>query len=78
MCAYDVNPSRLGLRDDGSFDPAAPPRELSLRANHYGGRGKIVCERMPLPVQQAIGLRDALRARLAQVEAELAAAGVEG
>lgn len=76
VCGYDVKPSRLGLRDDGSF-VSVVPREMSLRIDHFGGRGRITVERVPLPVNIAIGLRDMLRARLEQVEAELAAAGIE-
>lgn len=55
---------------------AQKPSELSLRVDHIGGRGKLRVERLPLPLPFAIGIRDMLRARLAQVEEELAAAGV--
>lgn len=76
-CGYDVKPARLGLSEDGQFDSDAAPREMNLRIDHIGGRGMLRVERVPLPANIAIGLRDMLRARLAQVEAELAAAGIE-
>lgn len=77
-CGRAQKPERLGLNTIGAFDTdIAAPNELGLRIDHIGGRGKLRVERQPLPVAIAIGLRDMLRARLEQVEAELAAAGVE-
>jgi hypothetical protein len=61
--------------DTGAYDPAeAPQHALGLRLDHYGGRGKLRVDRVPLPMPFAIGMRDALRAALARVEAEIAAA----
>jgi len=76
VCGYDVKPARLGLREDGSFDPEAAPREMNMRIDHIGGRGMLRVERVPLPVHMALGLRAMLQARLDQIDAELAAAGV--
>lgn len=74
-CGWDVRPDRLGLTDTGAYDPAeAPQHALNVRLTHIGGRGRIRVERVPLPMPFAIGMRDALRAALARVEAEIAAA----
>ena len=74
-CGLDRTLRFLGLADDGQFLGGA--RELEMHLHHFGGRGRISIERQPLPAHIALGLRKMLRARLAQVEAELAAAGVE-
>lgn len=77
-CGRAQRPARLGLNATGAFDTyIAAPNELSLRIDHIGGRGKLWVERQACPIPIAIGLRDMLRARLQQVEEELAAAGVE-
>ena len=68
----------LGLAPDGSFDAAnAQPNELCLRVNTYGGRGRICVERHAAPLQFALGIREMLRFRLAQVEADIRAGGFE-
>ena len=67
----------LGLKPDGRFDSEGAPFMLEQRLYTFAGRGKIACEHRPMPAYLAIGLRDMLRARLAQVEEELAAAGIE-
>jgi hypothetical protein len=76
-CGYDRTIARLGLKPDGTFI-AADRWTIEIRARTYGGRGRLVCEHRDLPLPLALGLRDMLRARLTQIEAELAAAGVEG
>lgn len=77
-CGWDQKPERLGLAPDGSFDPKnAQPNELCVRVDTYGGRGRICVERHAAPPHIALGIWRMLRYRLAQVEAELAAAGVE-
>jgi hypothetical protein len=73
MCGWDRKLGALGLTDDGCFEPVHA-NELSLRLDHIGGRGRLRVERLPLPLPFAIGMRDALRAALARVEAEIAAA----
>jgi hypothetical protein len=78
-CGFDRKLAAFGITLEGVFDAAnAQPNELSLRVDHIGGRGRLRVERHPLPVHLAIGLRAALRARLAQIDAELAAAGIDG
>jgi hypothetical protein len=74
-CGYDVRLHRLGLTEEGAYDAAcAPQHELSVRIDTFGGRNSLTVERQPLPLPYAIGMRDALRAALARVEAEIAAA----
>lgn len=74
-CGFDRTPARLGLKPDGTFDKG--PWLLELRARTYGGRGKLTCEHRDLPVPLARGLLEMLRARTAQIEEELRAAGIE-
>jgi hypothetical protein len=64
------------LTPDGSYDAANAHRnEMSLRIDRFGGPQRITVERHPVPLAIAYGLRDALRAALARVEADIAAAG---
>lgn len=77
-CGADRPPSKFGLAPDGQFDTSrALPNELNMRVDHYGGRAKITVERVAAPLHLAVGLRNALKFRLAQVEADIRAAGVE-
>ncbi len=77
-CGREVPQRFLGLAADGRFFEAnAQPNELSVRTNHYGGRGRITVTRDAAPLHFALGIREMLKARLAQVEGELRAAGVE-
>ena len=77
-CGHDRRPGAFGLRDDGRFDATiAQPNELELRRKTFSGRARITHEVSPAPLHFALGLRDMLRYRLAQVNAELRAAGVE-
>lgn len=77
-CGHDRRPVAFGLAPDGRFDPAlAQPNELSLRRTTLGGRGRCSVERDAAPLHFALGMRSMLKARLAQVEGELRAAGVE-
>lgn len=77
-CGRDVPQRLLGLAADGHFDAAAaPPNELGVRTNHYGGRGRISVTRDAAPLHLALGIRAMLKHRLAQVDEELRAAGVE-
>jgi hypothetical protein len=77
-CGWDQKPERLGLTSDGSFDEVnAQPNELCVRVDTYSGRGRICVERHAAPPHIALGIRAMLKFRLAQVEAELAAAGIE-
>ena len=78
LCGLEHKAARFGLTREGQFSPAAAPtNELSLRLTTIGGRGRCAVERYPLPLPFALGLRDMLKYRLAQVEAEIRAAGVE-
>jgi hypothetical protein len=76
-CGADRPPPKFGLAPDGHFDTSrALPNELNMRIDHYGGRAKITVERTAAPLSFALGLRDMLKFRLAQVEADIRAAGV--
>lgn len=77
-CGGYKTPARFGLDASGVFDPTgAPPNELCLRTDEIGGRGCLTVSRDAAPLHFALGLRAALKHRLAQVDAELRAAGVE-
>lgn len=77
-CGADRRPTNFGLTPSGAFDSStAYPNELCLRIDTIGGRGRLCVERTAAPVALALGMREMLRFRLAQVEAELRAAGVE-
>ena len=77
-CGRDQKPERFGLNAQGDFDLAlAQPNELTVRRTTIGGRGKCAVERFDTPPHIALGIRKMLRHRLAQVEADLRAAGVE-
>lgn len=74
-CGFDGRPDRFGLTETGAYDPtAAPQHELGVRLDQFLGRGRIKVERQPCPLPIALGMRDALRAALARVEAEIAEA----
>lgn len=73
-CGFDRTLARLGLKPDGTY--RASPWLLEQRVRVYGGRGKLTCEHRDLPLPVALGLRAMLQARLDQIDAELAAAGV--
>lgn len=76
-CGRAQRPSRFGLDDAGRFDAeTAPANESGLRIDHIGGRAQLRVERQALPVHFALGLREMLKARLAQLDQELADAGV--
>jgi hypothetical protein len=67
----------MGLAPNGRFDAAhAQPNEMTVRRDHIGGRGKLRVEFVDMPLPTALGVREMLRYRLAQVENELRAAGV--
>lgn len=77
VCGHDRRPTAFGLVPDGRFDAAtAQPNELELRRKHFVGSRNIRHEVTSLPIHFALGLRDMLKYRLAQVEAEIRAAGV--
>lgn len=77
-CGWDHKPARFGLAPDGSFDADnAQPNELCVRVDTYGGRARICVERHAAPLHIALGMRAMLKFRLAQVEADIRAAGVE-
>ena len=77
-CGHDRRPDAYGLAADGRFQPhRAQPNALELRRKHFVGKGRITHEVEPAPLHFALGLRDMLKFRLAQVNAELRAAGVE-
>lgn len=71
LCGTDRSPRYFGLDEEGEYAGAAAPHEMSLRVNHFGGRARITVDRAPLPLNLAVGLRDALKAALARVEADI-------
>ncbi len=76
LCGFDVKPQRLGLTEAGVFDnESAPAHGLAMRVDHFGGRGRLRVTKEPLPIPFAYGIRDALKAALARVNAEIAEAG---
>lgn len=78
LCGFDVKPQRLGLTEAGVFDSeSAPQHALALRVDDIGGRGHLKVTKEPLPIPFAYGMRDALKAALARVNAEIAEAGGE-
>lgn len=77
-CGHDKKAEQFGLTPRGNFDPDnAYPNELSLRRTTIGGRGRCSVERFPAPLPFALGMRQMLKYRLAQLEADIRAAGVE-
>ena len=77
-CGHDRRPGAFGLAPDGRFDAdLAQPNELELRRKHFVGSRSIRHEVTAAPIHFALGLRDMLKFRLAQVEADIRAAGVE-
>ena len=78
LCGFDVAASRLGLDAEGRYDAEnAPQHEMGVRLTTFGGRANISVTREPLPLEFAYGLRRALRAALARVEADIAEVGGE-
>lgn len=78
LCGYDVAASRLGLGTGGQYDVEnAPQHEMGVRLTTFGGRANIQVTREPLPLEFAYGLRRALRAALARVEADIVEVGGE-
>lgn len=78
LCSHDRPMVAFGLTPRGAFDPVnAYQNEMSLRRDTIGGRGRLSVERVSVPLPIALGIRDMLRYRLAQVNAEIRAAGVE-
>ncbi len=75
-CRLDKAPRLLGLRPDGSFDPHAN-WYVEQRLYTFAGRGRITVAHEDVPIQIALGLRDMLRARIAQLDEALAVAGIE-
>lgn len=78
LCGHDRPAKAFGLAESGAYDAAnAFPNEMTVRLTHLRGRGCIQVERHPVPLPTAYGLRDALRAALGRVEADIVAAGGE-
>jgi hypothetical protein len=76
LCGHTVQPERLGLDAGGAYDGEnAIQHTLQQRVDHIGGRGRLRVEALPLTMPFALGMREALRAALARVEAEIREAG---
>jgi hypothetical protein len=77
LCGLFRTLKRLGITEEG-FDPELlPQHDLILLIDTIGGRGKLSCERLPLPLATAQALRAALAEALARLDAELATAASE-
>lgn len=75
LCGWDVAAARFGLTSGGEYDAEnAPQHALSVRLTTLAGRANITVTREPLPLEFARGLRRALKAALARVDAEIAEA----
>ena len=61
----------------GAYDPNIAAHDMTLRIDHFLGRGRITVERGPVPMNYAYGLRSALQAALARVEADIVEGGGE-
>jgi hypothetical protein len=70
LCGTDRSRRFFGLTEDGAYEPERL-HEMSLRVTNIGGRGRCTVERGPLPLNLAFGLRAALKAALARVEADI-------
>lgn len=68
---------RFGLTADGAYDSEARPPLLKAYTYRYGGPKHLSVDHHPLPLPLALGLRDALRTALAQLEHEIVEAGGE-
>lgn len=77
LCGLSRKPEVFGLDEKGAYNPEARSPPLVLYRRHFGGRANLVCEKLPVPVPLALGIRDALKAALARVEADLTEAGVD-
>jgi len=77
LCGLTHAPRRLGLTDDGAYDPGIHPPLLKAYTYRYGGPRHLAVEHHPLSLPFALGLRDALRTALAQLEHEIVEAGGE-
>ena len=77
LCGLTHKPEAFGLDSNGAYDPERQAPPLVLYRRHFGGRGRIVCEKLPVPAPLALGIRQALKAALARVEADLTEAGVD-
>lgn len=76
LCGYDVKLDRIGLTDRGEYDAeSAPQHEVNFRVDTFGGPKKLTVTREPLPMPFALGMRAALQAALARVEAEIIEGG---
>lgn len=69
LCGRDHPAASFRLTPEGQFE--GPVHDLDLVVRHYGGRARIRVENTAVPLHLALGLRQALKAALARVEAEI-------
>jgi len=76
LCGVPRWPSMLRLdADTGAFiGPAHEPHAIVFT---YGGRNSLSTAQHPLPMEFALGIRDALRAALERIEGDIVEAGGE-
>jgi hypothetical protein len=72
----DRAPRFFGISAEGAYDPAHV-NELGSRTYHFGGASNIKVDKGPAPMNMAYGMRAALKAALARVEADIVEAGGE-
>ncbi len=77
LCGRYWDPKNFGLTETGAYDPAAHTPKFSLQAHQFAGRARITVTEQPVTLEVAQGLRSALRASLAILEAEILDAGGE-
>lgn len=76
-CGFTHVPRRLGLTATGEYDPELRPPLLKAYRYCYGGPKHLTVVHEPLSLPFALGLRDALRTALMQLEQEIVDAGGE-
>ncbi len=69
LCGHDRPLKAFRLTPEGAFE--GPARELFLRIDTIGGRAKLTVDRVAVPLYFALGMRAALKAALASIEADI-------
>jgi len=77
VCGLVRDPQFFGLDETGAYDPAAHTPKFVAKAVQFAGRARITVTDLPVTLEFAQGLRSALRASLAVLEAEILDAGGE-
>ena len=76
LCGWGHSPARFGIdAKTGTYDPESRPPKTVLYRHVYGPPKGVRVEKDALPMHLAKGLRNALRAALARVEADILEGG---